>query len=562
MPRRPPRVVALQVFVALLVLLAVTYVVRVNRMVPSGAVGSGARLQQQQQHTLPPHPHQRHREQHDAHRHGHGGSRPVPSRSHNHPNHHTHPDVRHAHTHGGDEGSNSEGGSEGSSQDGAAHAGHGLCASPLLSSRCRLPAGRSAKGLVAVEHAAGDVAADAVPKIPVFGVLSPREAADGSGSTSSEGGAGWSLEGEMKAMMDAQAKKMTAAVSKETIPARSVDLDAYASSGTSHVAVQCLDGDEGRAKQAPRVVLRTEAGSYLAETTLCNMWLLLSCRASPAAGLSPYVIASNKRCSKLEPEVAKYKVCSTLDISVAKKVVLGGKTALYKGKYEGKAVGLKHFTRKWYESFTGFHLFAAHSKVRHPYVNYPLTACEHRGTILQPQPWLKGRDLKKWRGEKESKAMEWPERLRWALRIACVHQFLHEHPHGPFTFDDNHPGQYFITKDGPVMIDIDTVQKTDAKGKSRCRCFGCNGGRANCQFLNSPEGYRYCGVGNDKQPQEGVPAFSCTTATDIWFLGQLLQMILPNGKAATMEKHGLQVGQQVWCTTHLSTRNACTHSRR
>eukprot|EP01061_Rhynchopus_euleeides_P031383 TRINITY_DN51973_c0_g1_i1.p1 TRINITY_DN51973_c0_g1~~TRINITY_DN51973_c0_g1_i1.p1 ORF type:complete len:272 (+),score=51.38 TRINITY_DN51973_c0_g1_i1:80-817(+) len=174
-----------------------------------------------------------------------------------------------------------------------------------------------------------------------------------------------------------------------------------------------------------------------------------------------------------------------------------------------------------------------------------MAACEYEGTVLQPQPFLKGRDLKHWRASKEAKHLVWGERLVWALRMACMHVFLHEgHPQGPFTFDDNHPGQYFITAEGPVMIDIDTIQKAGPGNTTRCRCFGCNGGRANCQFVNSPEGYRHCGVGNSRR-DTGVPAETCGTATDIWFLGQLLQMLLPDGKASIMEKYGTSVGQEV-----------------
>lgn len=66
-------------------------------------------------------------------------------------------------------------------------------------------------------------------------------------------------------------------------------------------------------------------------------------------------------------------------------------------------------------------------------------------------------------------------------------------------FDDNHPDQYYVTKqsnDSVVlsMLYLDALQVA-APGPQRatyCRCFYCKG-RSNCQFINTLEGYSACG---------------------------------------------------------------------
>eukprot|EP01065_Artemidia_motanka_P009268 TRINITY_DN14731_c0_g1_i2.p3 TRINITY_DN14731_c0_g1~~TRINITY_DN14731_c0_g1_i2.p3 ORF type:complete len:229 (+),score=45.39 TRINITY_DN14731_c0_g1_i2:1214-1900(+) len=159
------------------------------------------------------------------------------------------------------------------------------------------------------------------------------------------------------------------------------------------------------------------------------------------------------------------------------------------------------------------------------------------------QRLLSGRDLTKWRAAREGDRASWPQRLRLAVDIACVFVFLHEHPDGPFTYDDNHPGQYFLDGDGGLtMVDLDTVQQASAVGnETRCRCFGCRGGRANCEFLNSPEGYRYCGAPG----LAADPSVRCTPSTDLWFIGQLLWAMLPGSRGGPLESFGESVGKHV-----------------
>ena len=356
-------------------------------------------------------------------------------------------------------------------------------------------------------------------------------------------------------------KKMTAATKKERYlsaaekAAGTVYGTTFLAQPASHTVLCVTEGMHNAVHpHGSKVLVETKKGSYaLQSASLCDVWDALQCEVTPSGLLHPLLAASCAQSGSSERELlarrASYPSCTTMELSLEKVIVLGGKTALYRGMYNGVAAGVKHFTKKWYENFFGFFLFALHSRVRHPYINYPLSACEYGGSILQPQKFLLGKDLKHWKASKGAKQLPWGTRLKWAVRIACIHQFLHEHPHGPFTYDDNHPGQYFITEDGPVMIDIDTIQKTDARNFSKCRCFGCNGGRANCQFVNSPEGYAYCGIGNTKQ-DTGVARDTCTVKTDIWFLGQVLQMLLPSGKAAMMENHGEKVGSKV-CTEDL-----------
>eukprot|EP01060_Flectonema_neradi_P009154 TRINITY_DN16540_c0_g1_i1.p1 TRINITY_DN16540_c0_g1~~TRINITY_DN16540_c0_g1_i1.p1 ORF type:complete len:496 (+),score=73.93 TRINITY_DN16540_c0_g1_i1:83-1570(+) len=273
-----------------------------------------------------------------------------------------------------------------------------------------------------------------------------------------------------------------------------------------------------------------EKGSTVNATIseICKHWESNQCLASPAARSSPLL----HDCEDVK--TASYSDC--IDLELTKSLHIGGKTALYKGTYKGDPVGVKHYPPELYESFTGFHLFVSHTAWRHPWINYPTGACMYDDNILQRQPFLIGYDLTKWK-EKKKKKLEMGEIISWAMRIACIHQFMHTHPDGPFTYDDNHPGQYFITDDGPVMVDIDTMQKTLPNKTTTCRCFGCNGGRANCQFINSPEGFKHC-LGSSTEP-------TCGVQTDIWFLGQILNGILPKGTLTPMTKFGKDVSAAV-----------------
>eukprot|EP01065_Artemidia_motanka_P024002 TRINITY_DN28655_c0_g1_i1.p1 TRINITY_DN28655_c0_g1~~TRINITY_DN28655_c0_g1_i1.p1 ORF type:complete len:487 (+),score=138.33 TRINITY_DN28655_c0_g1_i1:44-1462(+) len=218
--------------------------------------------------------------------------------------------------------------------------------------------------------------------------------------------------------------------------------------------------------------------------------------------------------------VAEWRGCAGL--SLVRHLRFGGKTALYLGERAGERVAVKHFTRDWYDTFAGFHTLAAGSVRRHPWMNFPTWVCGMPGphpSALQVQPLLDGPDLSRWRAPPGE---GWPLRLRFMLRIACVFRWLHAHPLGPFSFDDNHPSQYVVHRgEGPVMVDLDTVRRTEPDGSAPCRCFACKGGRANCVFPNSPEGFRSCRTGSTEPV--------CGTRSDMWFVGLLLWHLLPGG---------------------------------
>jgi hypothetical protein len=232
----------------------------------------------------------------------------------------------------------------------------------------------------------------------------------------------------------------------------------------------------------------------------------------------------------------------------------------------GKVV-LKQFNALQYASFEGFHAFVHDRRQpRHPLINYPTAACysaAHADSVFQAQPLLAGRNLLAFLRRRR---LTWAERLDVALQIACIFEFLHAHPAGPFTFDDNHPEQYMLAavdnKEGGgqriavTLIDIDTLQRAvrssrgagggaaaarsnaslgivGAEHDTRCRCFFCQG-RSNCLFINTPEGTAACGQAdganaNKENPAAIAPGRRCTAASDAWFLGQLLLMLVTGG---------------------------------
>eukprot|EP01059_Diplonema_ambulator_P024032 TRINITY_DN39790_c0_g1_i1.p1 TRINITY_DN39790_c0_g1~~TRINITY_DN39790_c0_g1_i1.p1 ORF type:complete len:394 (+),score=21.91 TRINITY_DN39790_c0_g1_i1:95-1183(+) len=255
--------------------------------------------------------------------------------------------------------------------------------------------------------------------------------------------------------------------------------------------------------------------SIIENTSICDV---IRRKNLDSCSIPPHVLTHTLKC----PSKNRPLTTCTSSLTLSKPLSLGGKTALYKGTFKGAPVGVKQYPLKLYKTFEGFQFFTGLTSVRHPFINYPTAACYHpeSDTVLQTQKFLKGKDLRNWRKTEDRKTIGDGTVIEWALRVACIHEFLHGHEEGPFTYDDNHPGQYFITEDGPVLIDIDTIQKADPNGHTTCRCFGCNGGRANCQFLNSPEGYQFC---------SSHPTTSCTTKTDIWFLGQVLLSLHPHG---------------------------------
>ncbi|RNF12429.1 transferase [Trypanosoma rangeli] len=117
------------------------------------------------------------------------------------------------------------------------------------------------------------------------------------------------------------------------------------------------------------------------------------------------------------------------------------------------------------------------------------------------------------------------------------------HPNGFFLYDDNHPGQYLLKKDGNGfytvrLIDIDTFQKGTtvplasprypySNVSSHCRCFYCHG-RSNCMFFNTYEAYEACGQVHSREawgnemPLMVRPGRLCDGSSDMWFEAQLL----------------------------------------
>eukprot|EP00760_Papus_ankaliazontas_P005411 PhM_4_TR12549/c0_g2_i1/m.58374 len=236
-------------------------------------------------------------------------------------------------------------------------------------------------------------------------------------------------------------------------------------------------------------------------------------------------------------------LCEHNNLLVLSKLQLGSKTAIYRGRVggdDGVEVAIKHFHYWHYLTFKGFLHFAATSAERSStLINYPQGAClsrQHDNTVFQVQPLLRGTDLMKLRAHEvtdPSKTMTWKRRMNIVMQLLCIFDHLHNHPSGPYTYDDIHPAQFFYLgdatgrPDGVTLVDIDTLQHAQhtKTRENACRCFYCNGGRALCIFMNSPEGYRYCGQGGliaDKN-------IRCGTSTDMWFIGQLLYYLLPGG---------------------------------
>lgn len=297
------------------------------------------------------------------------------------------------------------------------------------------------------------------------------------------------------------------------------------------------------------------------------------------------------------------RLCSSVEseakgLTIEKVIKFGTKTGIYaathsttsssassssSSTYSTEAVVVKHFAALQYAQFAGFQAFMAWLprgfafyspaaeralsasvggadsqrqplpiRFMYPLIIAPNSVCYEpsSNTVLQTQHFAeRAVNLKKLM-RKEGAAMGFAHRLQIAIQIVCIFNFLHErHPSGRvFSFDDNHPEQYVITrrKGADVvpawasgsgnggssssaavdtfydvkLIDIDTLQLAMPKKASggdvinadslrlpltayatRCRCFFCKG-RSNCMFFNTLEGYAGCGQ-TAENPQSG-----------------------------------------------------------
>jgi len=285
---------------------------------------------------------------------------------------------------------------------------------------------------------------------------------------------------------------------------------------------------------ASTVLVRADA--KVAEMLRGTLWEPLSVNQSIFAMPTNGDILSFNRYALLDcyPRVETDRMnplCEDNTIRIHSIIQLGSKTAIYKATVNGQDVALKHFHYWHYRRFTGFLHLVTNSTLRSPLINYPTGACIDRkldNSVFQAQPLLTGMDLLKLK--KRTPELSWGLRLDIALQLACVFQHLHEHPHGPYTYDDIHPGQFFVaglSNPSMLFVDLDTIQLTMTKERtSVCRCFYCNGGRAMCIFMNSPEGYRFCGQGG----LVGDKTQRCGPRTDMWFIGQLYNHLLPGSR--------------------------------
>ena len=271
----------------------------------------------------------------------------------------------------------------------------------------------------------------------------------------------------------------------------------------------------------------------------------------------------------------------------------GTKTALYGSldTHFNQELIMKHFNVLQFAAFQGFHRYVSHrlddgkssTWMTYPLIHVPHAACladDLDASILQLQTVLPGQDMITFlRNPRESSihdggkplgepVLGWPDTIDVATQILCIFDHLHHHPGGPFSFDDNHPGQYILHRSpepiytaasvarraqeagrrGSIkvrLIDIDTLQLAHALPKNtpmseetlysnvstKCRCFFCRG-RSNCLFLNSPEGYVACGQdsdgddGNHRSSRNDLERLKCSLRTDAWFLGQLLFVLI------------------------------------
>jgi hypothetical protein len=247
---------------------------------------------------------------------------------------------------------------------------------------------------------------------------------------------------------------------------------------------------------------------------------------------------------------------------------------------------VKQYDLLQYAEFHGLHRYLK-GGLRHPFIHAPTSACvaniattpregsdsparqssssdvtkgtaapSGRWSVLQLQPLLRGgMNLKSHMKAVAEKGVAWTatDRIDVAIQILCMFQFLHSHPLAPFTFDDNHPEQYYLrwnakaaaagasvaggAKGTPTtsprydvsLIDLDTLQLARASNNGTvCRCFYCQG-RANCMFLNHFEGLLACGQtvheddGNTEvRGRRAVEPRCDGPASDSWFLGQVL----------------------------------------
>eukprot|EP01062_Namystynia_karyoxenos_P031459 TRINITY_DN23347_c0_g1_i3.p1 TRINITY_DN23347_c0_g1~~TRINITY_DN23347_c0_g1_i3.p1 ORF type:complete len:478 (+),score=78.00 TRINITY_DN23347_c0_g1_i3:89-1522(+) len=329
------------------------------------------------------------------------------------------------------------------------------------------------------------------------------------GGPPAERGEGPHVGGALAARVARQARQMTAAVSA-ALPAATAAAAGEAASRGARLGSEPVDCCPAAAG----------GGGDPAEAGACAALRAGGCAEPPGLPLGCGLPAT------------PWRGCA--ELRLLRPLHWGGKTALYLGELHGRRVGVKHFPLQWYETFAGFHTLGV-SRRRHRWMNFPTWACLHSApggqrSVFQAQPLLAGPDLTRWRfPPAEEDGAQWGARLGFMLRIACIFRWLHAHPLGPFSFDDNHPAQYVVHEGGPVMVDLDTVRRCSAAGYARCRCFACKGGRANCVFPNSPEGFSSC-KGGGSAAEEPL----CGVRTDMWFLGLLFWSMLPGSSGVPL----------------------------
>ncbi|RNF26491.1 transferase [Trypanosoma conorhini] len=252
----------------------------------------------------------------------------------------------------------------------------------------------------------------------------------------------------------------------------------------------------------------------------------------------------------MKGEVTQPLLCEHLPgrVLLARSIKYGSRTAIFHGKWRKQKVIVKLFHPYQYFSFQGFRDFMQERSRRSPLIHYPAFSCyssKYNG-IFQVQPVLGGHVtlqslLSPWGARKR---VSLRQRLEIAVQIVCIFEFLHAgHPAGFFLYDDNHPGQYLLKKEGDDfyavrLIDIDTLQKGTAAPlatprypysnvSSHCRCFYCRG-RSNCMFFNTNEAYEACGQLQSREawvaemPLLVRPGRLCDGSSDMWFEAQLL----------------------------------------
>lgn len=132
-----------------------------------------------------------------------------------------------------------------------------------------------------------------------------------------------------------------------------------------------------------------------------------------------------------------------------------------------KQLLIKHYNFLQYSNgFAGLHFYLQDPVYSHPVIHGPTRACllkkekEGSDSVLQFQelvPLQMSLTKLMQTLKNHKRALSWPDRLDLSVQILCAFSFLHAHPSGPFSFDDNHPDQYLVAFPSQQVLDAVTA---------------------------------------------------------------------------------------------------------